>query len=109
MKKKKNRQPSTSKAEATEAAQGDDWNETQPHQDDKPKSRGKNSGPPRLHGRHNDSRGCKYIKPSATNNCVIIIYQLFDVTYYTLVFVWETVGTVKACLCRTFSTFNLFY
>lgn len=59
MKKKKNRQASASKTEAVEAAAGEEWNETQGHSDEKPKSRNKSGGPPRLHGRNNDSRGCK--------------------------------------------------
>lgn len=61
IKKKKSRQASSSKtesADASTAATGavDDWNE-QTHSGDKEKPRNKSGGPPRLHGRHNDSRG----------------------------------------------------
>lgn len=57
MKKKKNRQPSASKADNTETGGGtEDWNETTPT-DEKEKPRNKIGGPGRLHGRHNDSRG----------------------------------------------------
>ncbi|KAK9693347.1 Ubiquitin-associated protein 2 [Popillia japonica] len=61
VKKKKNRQASSSKQEnadnsATAAGAVDDWND-QSHPGDKEKPRNKSGGPPRLHGRHNDSRG----------------------------------------------------
>lgn len=68
-KRKKNRQLSTSKQEKTDETQaGDDWIDTKATGGstqnasgggggDKDKSRNKGSGPPRLHGRHNDSRG----------------------------------------------------
>lgn len=59
VKKKKNRQASASKTEAVEVAAGDEWNEAQGHSEDKSKGRSKSGGPPRLHGRNNDSRGCK--------------------------------------------------
>ncbi|XP_063933027.1 protein lingerer isoform X3 [Zophobas morio] len=66
VKKKKNRQASASKQDKTEEiAAGDEWNDSQPsggtgggpgnaNDKDKPRNKG---GPPRLHGRHNDSRG----------------------------------------------------
>lgn len=76
VKKKKNRQASASKTEATEVAAGDEWNETQTHGDDKPKSRSKSGGPPRLHGRNNDSRGCMYhVNQLIINNtCICNFY-----------------------------------
>ncbi|KRT80401.1 hypothetical protein AMK59_6635 [Oryctes borbonicus] len=63
VKKKKNRQASSSKQEnadnaVTAAGAVDDWND-QTHSGDKEKPRNKSGGPPRLHGRHNDSRGWK--------------------------------------------------
>ncbi|XP_008195618.2 protein lingerer isoform X1 [Tribolium castaneum] len=65
VKKKKNRQASASKQEKIEeSAGGDDWNDVPSagggggagngNEKDKPRNK---SGPPRLHGRHNDSRG----------------------------------------------------
>ncbi|KAF5282550.1 hypothetical protein FQA39_LY04957 [Lamprigera yunnana] len=61
-KKKKNRQASTSKVESEEAAPVDEWNENPEQTNEKEKPRNKSGGgPPRLHGRHNDSRGCKLI------------------------------------------------
>lgn len=57
-KKKKNRQASTSKIESEEAAPVDEWNDSTEQTNDKEKPRNKSGGgPPRLHGRHNDSRG----------------------------------------------------
>jgi hypothetical protein len=64
VKKKKSRQASASKQDkAEENAGGEEWSEIQPsggggtgNGNDKDKPRNKN-GPPRLHGRHNDSRG----------------------------------------------------
>lgn len=61
MKKKKNRQPSASKGEGTDAAVTEEWNDTSGHTNEKEKPRNKTGGPPRLHGRHNDSRGCNKI------------------------------------------------
>lgn len=61
-KKKKNRQASTSKAETGEAPPASEWNEEgQPSEKEKPRNKN-GGGPPRLHGRHNDSRGCRFCK-----------------------------------------------
>ncbi|XP_018562921.1 protein lingerer isoform X3 [Anoplophora glabripennis] len=60
VKKKKNRQASAGKQEKQDDTVAvDDWNDTNQTggSGDKEKGRNKSGGPPRLHGRHNDSRG----------------------------------------------------
>ncbi|XP_018321438.1 protein lingerer isoform X2 [Agrilus planipennis] len=58
-KKKKNRQASVSKGDGADVGGTGEWNENQTQSGDKDKSRNKSGGPPRLHGRNNDSRGWK--------------------------------------------------
>lgn len=105
--KKKNRQASTGKAEKEEAAPATDgWNDVPVQNTDKDRTRSKSGGPPRLHGRHNDSRGCKFTIWFLTNasvfffskkNCFNWIMQIFLVVFI----LFKIDGTmVLICLSR---------
>lgn len=113
VKKKKNRQASASKTEATEATAGDEWNETAAHTEEKPKPRNKTGGPPRLHGRHNDSRGCKYhyLRVQKTSHLILCLMILDVVEYFSEFLTLLSVACLNLfwVLRYDFSEFSLYF